>query len=156
MRHILPKDAANMYALNSDPEVLRHTGDSNFVSLAASEQFIRDYPDYRVNGFGRWAVLRIEDQALLGWCGLKRHPGGMVDLGYRFFQRYWGRGYATEASLACLQWGFEVAGLEEVVGRVAKANTASIRVLEKVGMTFWREEPCEGIQESLIYRIRKG
>ena len=70
---------------------------------------------------------------MLGWCGLKRHGDGQVDLGYRLLRSAWGRGYATEASKACLEWGFQEAGWTR--SSVAwRANTASIRVLEKVGM----------------------
>ena len=76
-----------------------------------------------------------------------------MDLGYRLLRSAWGRGYATEASKACLEWGFREAGLDTIIGRVARANTASIRVLEKVGMRYWKQEACEGIQDALIYRI---
>ena len=98
-------------------------------------------------------MVRTEDGAVLGWCGLKRHGDGQVDLGYRLLRSAWGRGYATEASKACLEWGFQEAGLDTIIGRVARANTASIRVLEKVGMRYWKQEACAGIQDALIYRI---
>jgi RimJ/RimL family protein N-acetyltransferase len=57
------------------------------------------------------------------------------DLGYRFIQKYWGRGYATEAAAAVLKYGVEL-GLENIMGRAAVANMASVNVLKKIGMTF--------------------
>ena len=155
LRQILPSDAPVMFALNSDPVVLRYTGDVSFPSVEYTREFIENYSAYRVYGFGRWAVLRRADNEMLGWCGLKQHPDGRVDLGYRFFQRFWGRGYATEASRACVDWGFREAGLLRIEGRVDAANIGSVRVLEKVGMTFWKEEPCEGIADAQIYVIER-
>ncbi|MHC4994631.1 MAG: GNAT family N-acetyltransferase [Planctomycetota bacterium] len=67
-----------------------------------------------------------------------------VDLGYRFFSEYWGRGLATEAGLASVRFGFEVLSLERIIGLVMPDNTASIRVLEKVGMRFECEVEDEG------------
>ncbi|MCB0778732.1 MAG: GNAT family N-acetyltransferase, partial [Flavobacteriales bacterium] len=44
------------------------------------------------------------------------HGDGQVDLGYRLLRSAWGRGYATEASKACLEWGFQQAGLDTIIG----------------------------------------
>ena len=154
MRNMLEEDAEVFFRLNSNWQNLRYTGDVAFESVEHSRQFLRDYPAYRDLGFGRWTVIRKEDQEILGWCGLKKHPEGFVDLGYRIFEEYWNKGYATEASLAALDFGFNKLGLQEIIGRVARENKGSIRVLEKVGMTFWKAEACEGIEDSLVYRIK--
>ena len=148
-------DALHTYELNADPEVIRYTGDPPFESVEAARNFLRAYPDYKKNGYGRWAVELQTDGSVLGFCGLKLHEDGMVDLGYRFSKKYWGKGYATESSLACLAYGFDVLGIEEIVGRTARANTDSIKVLEKCGMKFWKEDSCEGIKDSLHFRIFK-
>lgn len=153
LREFTLADAPLFFALNADPEVMRWTGEAPFPDLAASEALIRDYPAYRQDGFGRWTVVRTVDGEVLGWCGLRRQPDGAVDLGYRFFRRHWGQGYATEASLACVRYGFDVLGLPFIIGRAARGNAASIRVLEKVGMRFWKAEACEGIADSVIHRI---
>jgi RimJ/RimL family protein N-acetyltransferase len=77
----------------------------------------------------------------LGWCGLKRNPWG-VDLGFRFFREHWGKGIATGAALAALDLGkiFEV---EPIIGRTLSSNTASSRVLEKIGMVQYDTLPFE-------------
>lgn len=156
LREIGVADAPFFHALNADPEVMRWTGDAPFPDLAATEAFIRDYPAYRVDGFGRWAMVRLTDGEVLGWCGLRRQADGEVDLGYRLFRRHWGHGHATEASMACVRFGFDVLGLQAIIGRAARANTASIRVLEKVGMRFWKEGPCEGIPDTVILRVERS
>ena len=104
---------------------------------------------------GRWAVIRKKDDAFLGWCGLKKHEDGMVDLGFRLMKKYWNKGYATEAAKACVDHGFNTLGLKEIIGRAAQENMASINVLEKCGMDFWKEDECKGIDDSVYYRIRK-
>lgn len=153
LREMVTDDAEQAYLLNSDPEVVRHTGDGPFASVAAARAFLLAYPDYRTHGFGRWAVVRAADGAWLGWCGLKRLPNNDVDLGYRLLRAYWGQGYATEAGRACLELGFARFGLETIIGRVALENSASIRVLEKLGMRYWKRDVCEHDPEALIYRI---
>lgn len=153
LREMVPDDAGNAFRLNSDPEVVRYTGDGPFDSIEATRAFLAAYPDYRLHGIGRWAVVRKADGAWLGWCGLKRHPNGEVDLGYRLLRAHWGQGYATEAALACLERGFAHHGLEWIIGRVARENLASVRVLEKVGMYYWKTDVCEHDPEALIYRI---
>ena len=133
LRPFVPEDAPYLFALNEDPTVLRYVPDEPFENEEAARKFLHSYLASQPNGYGRMAVIRKSDQAWLGWCGLKYHDNGMVDLGYRFFRRYWGQGYATESAMLSIQHGFEVLGLQEIVGHVAKDNAASIRVLEKCG-----------------------
>jgi [ribosomal protein S5]-alanine N-acetyltransferase len=73
---------------------------------------------------------------VIGYCGIELYEGGPeVELGFSFARSAWGRGYATEAALAWLKHGFGALGFPRVIALVKPANTASIRVLEKVGMT---------------------
>jgi RimJ/RimL family protein N-acetyltransferase len=154
LRETTPQDAEVMFALNSDPEVLRFTGDEPFDSIEEVAAFLANYSDFKKNGMGRWAVIRISDEAVLGWCGLKLHPDGMVDLGFRLFKKYWNQGFATEASLGCLTYGFETLNLTEIVGRVMPLNAASVRVLQNVGMHFSHLEMDEDHHEEIaIYKI---
>jgi [ribosomal protein S5]-alanine N-acetyltransferase len=154
LRELIEDDYKDLFALNKDPEVLQHTGDAPFSSLQDAQKFLAQYSDYDDHGFGRWAVIRKEDQAFLGWCGLKYNEENQVDLGFRFFKEYWGNGYATEAAKCALEIGFEVLNLTEIIGRSAKENAASIRVLEKIGMSFERTGSCHGIEDAMYYVAR--
>jgi len=69
-------------------------------------------------------------------------------------QKHWRKGYATEAAQACVNYGFTSLKLEEIVGRVMPENLASIAVLKKVGMTFWKEGICIG-QPTSYYIIKR-
>jgi ribosomal-protein-alanine N-acetyltransferase len=153
LTEMVPSDAEEAFALNGDPEVVRYTGDGPFASVEAARAFLLSYRDYRAHGYGRWAMRRREDGAFLGWCGLKYHPDtGETDLGYRLHRRYWGQGYATEAGRACLNYGFGKLGLSRIVAHVVRAHLASIRVLEKCGMSPVASIAFEG-QPGLIYSL---
>lgn len=137
LRELRVEDADEFFALNADPEVLRHVPDPPFDSPGGAREFLANYREYERHGMGRWAVQRSEDGAWLGWCGLKREPAlGEVDLGFRLHRRFWGVGYATEAARACCALGFGELGLSRIVGRAAVDNAASIAVLRKCGMRF--------------------
>ncbi len=154
LRELIEDDYKDLFALNNDPEVLRYTGDEPFATLQDAQKFLANYAHYDDHGFGRWAVIRKEDQAFLGWCGLKYNEENQVDLGFRFFKQYWGNGYATEAAKCALQIGFEALNLTEIIGRSAKENAASIRVLEKIGMTHFKSGDCHGIPDAAYYVAR--
>lgn len=141
LREMTPDDAPFAFELNNDPEVIRFTGDDAFASVEAARSFLEAYADYRKFGRGRWAVIRKDDHAFLGWCGLKFHAdSGETDIGFRLMRRYWNMGYSTEAAKACLHYGFIHLGLYSIMAQVMEPNQASIRVLEKIGMT--RERAC--------------
>jgi len=135
IREFVEDDADAFFAFNGDPEVMRYTGEPPAESVERVREMIRDYPDYRRHGFGRWAVVFKPHDRVVGFNGLKYLPElDEVDLGYRFRSDYWGMGIATESSLAVVRYGFETLGLERILGLVLPGNAASIRVLEKVGM----------------------
>ena len=154
LRELTEDDAENFYDLNLDPDVLQYTGDSIFESIDDARFFLHNYTNvYRKTGMGRWAVIRKEDDAFLGWCGLKYSEDTKeTDLGFRFFKKYWGHGYATEAAKACVALGFSTLGLSFIIGRAMEANSASVRVLEKAGFTFYQFFDFEG-EDGVVCRI---
>lgn len=135
LREFDVNDAYNFYNLNLNPNVIRYTGDKAFPSVEEAESFLANYSVYQDFGYGRWAVIEKDTEEFLGWCGLK-FDNGKTDLGFRFFEEHWGKGYATESAQACLDYGFQKLGLEEIIDRAMKENLASIRVLEKIGMKY--------------------
>ncbi len=83
---------------------------------------------------------------IIGFCGLKHIPElSAVDVGYRFLPEFWGQGFATEACAASLRFGFDTLHLDKIIGLVLPENTASIHVLEKVGMHKDREMEYDGL-----------
>ena len=131
-----------IYTLNEDPEVTRYTGDP-VRDLAHANEVLDQVilPQYALYNHGRWAVHTKPGMEFIGWCGLKYRPErDEVDLGYRFIKTAWGKGYASEAAMASINYGFEKLGLRRIVGRAMPDNIASIKVLEKCGMRYVGEE----------------
>ncbi len=155
LREFEMSDANNLYLLNSDPEVLQYTGDRPFSDITEAKMFIQNYNHYEQYGFGRWAVVLRRDNLFIGWCGIKYTPKlDEYDIGFRFFKKYWGNGYATEAAQACLDYAYESLNLEEIVCRAVKKNTASLKVLEKIGLQYFTELDFDGL-EGVQYVSRK-
>ena len=142
LRNFTMDDAALVLELNRDEEVTRYTGDPVRDIEHAREVLEKSIlPQYAAHGFGRWAVLLKPGLEFIGWCGLKFRAGrNEIDLGYRFKVSAWGKGYATEAAAASLDYGFRKLGLPRIVGHSMPANLGSIRVLENCGMKRVGEE----------------
>ncbi|MGB5318046.1 GNAT family N-acetyltransferase [Eudoraea sp.] len=155
LREFILDDAQKIFSLNSDPEVTRYTGDLPFKSEKEATLFLSNYQDYKKYGFGRWAVLDKKTKLFLGWCGLKRNEENLIDLGFRFFKNEWNKGFATESATACIYYGFNSLGFDKIIGRAAQENIASIKVLEKIGMHYWKTDVCHGITNAHYYMITK-
>ena len=151
------RDIELSYQLNLDEEVSRYTGDGGVVSYKEIERRIKEnvWGDYEQMGYGRMAVEHRETGEFMGFTGLKYlNDLKRVDIGFRFAQKWWGKGYATESALPFLEFGFETLNLPEIIAMVLPENKASIRVLEKLGLTF-EQETIEDDMNVYIYSIKK-
>ena len=156
LRHLTTEDAQMFYALNLDPEVTRYTGDEAFHSISEAWMFLEKYVEsnYIEHGFGRWAIVEKETSNTWGWCGLKKRTSGEIDLGYRIFKKYWGKGCARECGEACLNHAFEELKIEKLIGEAVPENVASIKIMERLGFEFLRNGADHGF-ETKIYQIKK-
>jgi RimJ/RimL family protein N-acetyltransferase len=128
--------------LNSDPAVLQYLHEPPIESLEHAQQVLTSiiFPQYP-NKLGRWATFIKDSNKFIGWCGLKYRPElDEIDLGYRFIPAFWGNGYASETAQHTLHYGLHTLGLEKITGRAEIGNIASLKVLEKIGMQFIKEE----------------
>jgi RimJ/RimL family protein N-acetyltransferase len=158
LREIVPADKKDMLRMYSDEEVHRYTGEPTIESLEEMEKAILErVPNYKKYGYGRWATILKEDMRFIGWAGLAYLPEfDEIDLGYRFMPQYWGKGYATEASQAVLDYGFEQLKLPKIIAIAMKENKASIRVMEKVGMVFDKYAPYDpGGEDVVWYKLER-
>ncbi len=146
-------DAQKMWELNINPDVIKYTGDAPFSSIEDARIFLENYKDYKKNGYGRWVVLLKGSNEFIGWCGLKLNKDSKVDIGFRFFKKYWNNGYATESATACLQYGFNNLNLTEIIGRSSIYNKSSIKVLEKIHMNYWKTEFYPGLGDTVYYKL---
>ena len=132
-------DATVFYQMNSNHQVLKYTGDLPFESIDTASLFISKYNHYETHDYGRWSVVLKSTNKCIGWCGLK-NTNEVVDIGFRFMEKYWNQGFATESAQTALSVGFERYGLKRIIGRCAIENEASARVLQKVGMQQWKRD----------------
>lgn len=152
-RELEPTDDAGMFELDSNPEVHTYLGKNPIKTIEESRIAISSIMEqYRTNGIGRWAVLLKETGEFIGWAGLKleRNVNGHdshYDLGYRFIQKHWGKGYASEAAAAFVDYGFNVMKLEKINATADPSNAASRKVLERAGLKFIETFDHEGDEE---------
>lgn len=145
----------------SHPEVMRYIGSGASRTRAQAQASIEAYErGWKENGFGLFAVERLEDRRFLGFTGLSEPsflPEIMpaVEIGWRLARQSWGKGYASEAALAALDFGLTKRGLREIVGVYQAENHASGRIMQKLGMHFDREtiDPTCG-RLVRVYRTR--
>jgi ribosomal-protein-alanine N-acetyltransferase len=88
-------------------------------------------------GFGLWAITRKESSCLIGRCGLNYIPEtSEVEIDFVLASRYWKKGYATEAAKASLYYGFKILTLDRIIALAKPENSASLRVIKKIGMHY--------------------
>lgn len=156
LRKMEPEDAEAFFRIQSDPEVMRFTHEEPPASVEEVRAALAAYPDFDEVGYGRWGCYLKGSGELIGFSGLKVVPEfETTDLGYRFLPRYWGQGFATESGFASLSYGFDVIGLERIDAFVLPENTASIRVLEKLGMECDGTVVFDGL-EAQRFAARRG
>lgn len=145
-------DAPALFKLNDNPIVMKYTGDAPFKNIQAAEEFVKNYTHYQVYNMGRWAVCSKKNGEFLGWCGLKYHPNkDIVEVGYRFLEKHWNKGYATEATKGALSYGFNVLKIQDIYAFVNTENNASKKVAEKAGLLFLKEIIHEGNHTNLYH-----
>ncbi len=172
LREMTEDDAESLLALDSDPEVTRYIRSHRFTD--PSSYRLEDTNAYRDRvrttylgyytkgkGHGYWAAVEKATGSFIGWFHLR--PGldykfakeaayreGDLDLGYRFHKEFWGRGYATEGSRSLIEKAFTELGARRVVATALAANTASLRVMEKVGLSFVADIALPGFVEPAV------
>lgn len=141
LRKIDTDDAAFILQLLNDPDFILYVGDKKARDLESAKTYIEEGPvaSYNSFGFGLYLVELIEDTAPIGICGiLKRDFLHHPDLGFALMPGYRGGGYAFEAAQATMEFARIGLKLSHVVAFTAANNTRSIKLLEKLGMSFDR------------------
>jgi ribosomal-protein-alanine N-acetyltransferase len=158
MRPFTPDDLENFCVLGSDPEVMRYI--SNGVPrprAEAADALTKLVDHWQTHGFGVWVLDDRQSGQFLGRCGLRQLPaiGGQVELLYTLMRHAWGRGIATEAAAASLQYAFDVLKLRRIIALAEPRNLASWRIMEKLGMRREKMAPYMGV-EVVWYAIERS
>src|SRR6185436_8426043 len=136
LRMIRLDDLDHLAELLSDPNVMKYVGNGQPSDRAEAERALHSIiKHWEVHGFGRWAIVEKRTGEFIGFGGL-RSLFGTPEIVYHLATAKWGRGFASEAARAILRFGFEQRAFDRIVAIAKPQNTASIHVLEKLGMRF--------------------
>ncbi len=144
LRRLTEANADNLFALDSDPAVMRFlSGGTPTPREVIAREILPRFLGYyeRYDGYGVWAAIEKASGDFLGWFSFHPHDDGdprTVALGYRLRRTAWGKGYATEGARALIRKGFTELGAERVIATTYQDNLASRRVMEKAGLTLAR------------------
>lgn len=137
LRPFTMDDVDAYYAgISSDADVMRYLPGGQPRQRSDSHWVINYFRNHALlHGFGVWAVEEKASGTLIGHAGLEYIPSAEeVEIAYTLAKAYWGRGYATEAAAASLNYGFESLNLPEIYGLAFPQNIASQNVMRKIGM----------------------
>jgi len=162
LREWRQQDKPAFARINADPRVMEHY--PNPLDRAGSDSLLERFKAAaNSNGVAPWAVERLDTGEFIGYIGLSYFSDGLpfspcTEVGWRLAKVHWGQGFATEGALASLAYGFEELGLDEIVSMTATSNTASERVMQKVGLikhgdNFMHPRVPQGhrLQEHVLY-----
>ncbi len=155
LRRFAAGDAPFILQLVNEPSFLRFIGDRGVRSFDDARAYIENGPltSYARFGFGLWLAQLRADGTAIGMCGLlKRDTLEDVDIGFAFLPAHWGKGYAYEAAAAVMDYARRVLGISRIVAIVSPDNAGSIRLLEKIGLSFARKLQLNGdARETNLY-----
>ncbi|WP_262510568.1 GNAT family N-acetyltransferase [Lutibacter oceani] len=159
LRKFQMEDAPAIFEFGSNAEVQKYTGDVVLKSVNEAEEIISEvlFKDYKKFGYGRWAVIYKPDNKVIGFAGLKYLPElNETDIGFRILPQYWDKGITTEVSKEIIKYGFEILKLNRIIGIVMPKNIASYKVLEKIGLKFYKFDYYESTEKYNWYKIEKA
>ena len=142
LRRCTPADRSDFIDLELDSEVMRflnggavnhETTDPEQVTFLMPRGIEPDV----------WTARRIDNNVFVGWFCLSLESDEVAEIGFRLRRDAWGKGYASEAALALVNWGFETADVAKVIACTMATNSGSRRVMEKIGMKYVRTIPFE-------------
>jgi [ribosomal protein S5]-alanine N-acetyltransferase len=148
-------DLEAMHAMWTDEHVRKFLWDDVVITKeTAAGALAASADDFSQRQFGLWAIDDRTTAELVGFCGLRQSEEGDAELLYGLLPAWCGKGLATEAARAVLKYAFTSLGLGEVVAATDVPNTASVRVMERLGMQFERRGTLNGL-DTLFYRVRR-
>ena len=122
----------------------------------AGEIMLKSADCFADKGYGLWAVARRGTERVIGACGYWFfHEPPELELLYLVSEPEWGQGIAAEAARAVMEYGFTTLAFERIQASTDAPNVASVRVMEKLGMSFWKREAKEGL-DTIFYAITKA
>jgi len=140
LRWLTEADVGAIYAIFSDPEVMRYWSTPPMSDIAQARRLVADIHDgFRARRLFQWGVARLEDDRIVGTCTLFaiNESQGRAEIGYALGREFWGRGYMNEALTTLLDFAFGSLSMRRLEADIDPRNAGSLRALERLG--FLRE-----------------
>ncbi|MFH7005441.1 GNAT family N-acetyltransferase [Flavobacterium bizetiae] len=151
LRELLFSDVDGLFELESNPNVHLFVGNKPVTHIDECRAYVEFiHQQYKDFGTGRWAVILKETNEFLGWSGIKfitneiNNHKDFYEIGYRFIEKHWGKGYATEAGKAFIDYAFNVMKLDALYAYADAGNENSRKILEKLGLRYVNSFEYEG------------
>ena len=157
LRPLQASDAEPLLEIHKDPEVIKYIlhGAPPGGITHAWRVIAMMIGHWHLRGYGQWAVVEKANAQVIGRVGLWNPEGWPgIELGWIIGRTRWGNGFATEAALAALKWAWENVRTDHIISIIQPDNIASIRVAEKIGECFERNDVMDGTNVQ-IYGIRR-
>jgi len=130
-------DLDHIFQLGNSPEVMRYISFGRTQTYSEARADLRRRIRQSQNTFGYWVTEERATKAFVGWMSLKPlDETDDTEIGYRFLEKHWNKGYATEAGHRLLQYAFDEQGLDRIVAVSLEDNVASTKVMQKIGLTY--------------------
>jgi ribosomal-protein-alanine N-acetyltransferase len=148
LRPIHPTDAASLYRIYNTDGVLQYFPNTTPPPLEKVDRFVaRQLAHWEEYGYGNWAVTTHDSSEIIGWAGLQFLPEtSETEVGYLLDKAHWGKGYATEAARASLEFGFKNFNFLEIIALVEPDNIASLKVAAKCGLVAVERKVYWGVE----------
>lgn len=152
LRELRISDAAAFFAMDNNPNVHRYLWNKPTQKIDETLEIIEFVrKQYIDNGIGRFVMISKETNEFMGWAGLKfntemvNNKTNFYDIGYRLDEKFWGKGYASEASFAWLHYAFDTLKIKTLEAAAHADNLASNIILQKIGMQMTEQYQEEGV-----------
>ena len=150
---------AVMHELSVDPEVRRYLFEGHIIPIQQVEDMIatseRCFAERGVGFYAMYIAIESDpnDGAFVGFCGLREFESSEdIELLFGMQPRFWGRGFGQEAARAVMQYGFDQCGFESVRAAADTPNQRSVRVLQRLGMSFCERREWHGL-DTMFYEM---
>jgi RimJ/RimL family protein N-acetyltransferase len=152
------QDFERFYSMSIDPKVMQYIGDGSIYHWSkqvALEKYQDAYSRQNDNVPGNLAVYQRERDLYIGWCGVCYSKFlDHIEIGYRYCSDSWRNGYATEAAEAILTTIYKKTDIDEILACTHPENTASIRVLKKLGFNYSHPKLSKPIGKDIpVYKL---
>jgi ribosomal-protein-alanine N-acetyltransferase len=158
LRPIATNDIDALHALWIDPDVRRYLWDDQILPREKVVEIVnQSLASFNSDGFGFFALeLAGQSGELIGFCGHRRtDDNSQIELLYGIHPRYWGVGLVAEAAHEVMQYGFERCAFDAVIAATDTPNQQSVRVLQKLGMTFDGRREFHGL-DTVFYSMTRS